>query len=124
VLRDFSGPVRPSGIFTVWNLPEGKYRVTVYMRDWQYGYGTYTLTAHDGTLFEVVHVGFICRELDSVCDTHVLHTAVTDPDGSGANYDARPSLWFTTPATSPDSSVCGYEIEWVPPPGGVVLLIR
>jgi len=113
VLRDFSSP--KTGIFIVWNIPEGEYDVTIYFRDWQWPPTVYDAVAHDATVFSVNHSDYVCGDLDSISDTHRLSTILYDPDGGGANYDAQPSLWFDK-NVSMKNGLAGYLIQEYEPP--------
>jgi MYXO-CTERM domain-containing protein len=107
--KDFSGPKSTSAKLIVWNLPAGNYAVTMYMRDYDWGGGTYVTEAHDGTLFSVAHDDWVDGDLLSISDVWELSTIDYDPD-TGGNYDAQPSLWFTSTSTA-NSLIMGIEIE-------------
>jgi hypothetical protein len=130
VLQDFSGPkASTTARFIIWNVPAGEYDVTAYMRDHAYPSTAYRVVYEGAsdTLFEVLHADYVCGDFDSISDTHRVSTVIYDPDGAGTNYDAQPSLVFKAyidPGTgSPvDTTVNGYQIQWVPEPATMGLL--
>lgn len=109
--EDFSSPNADTGaMLIIWNLPEGDYRVTLYMRDWQYASTTYQVRAHDATLFSVDHADKIDGDLSSISDTHTLSTTPFDP--AHADWDEQPSIYFLREGGK--GAVMGIEIEFVP----------
>jgi hypothetical protein len=118
--EDFSSPNSDFGArLAIWNLPEGEYKLTLYMRDWQYAASTYQVEVNDSTIFSVTHADMVAGDLSSISDSQKVNTVIFTP----AHVSYGPAHSITIDRYNGKGAVMGIEVEYVPEPATMALLV-